>query len=694
MTPQYLEAQRLATLGYRVFPITPGDKAPPLVTDWPNVATADSEAVETWWQQWPEANVGLATAGLLVVDTDTLADGAPNQWPHDTERALELAAAPGARTPRGGTHRFFRQPAGRAWASTTNATLHVDTRADGGYVVAPASVVNGKSYIWLDGSALDCEPDKLAEPPAWLLAALYGGREHAPSVRSDRPGDANPIPDGQRNGTLTRYAGSMRREGHDRGTIEAALLAANQRRCNPPLPDDEVRKIARSVSRYEPDQLAVALAEDWAGQALADAPAPGGPADPGPTPEHLLRIPGFIDRVIDFNLECAPYPNPTLAFAGALALQSFLSARKVRDVLDNRSSLYLIALANSGAGKDYPRTTNQQVLMHTGQLDCVGDAIASGEGLADFLALKPAALMQIDEVDGMLRAIKSGKDQRLEAIVGVLLKIYTSANSQYPMRVKAGREHSFIDQPGLTLLATCIPSRFYESMSPDLLVNGMFARTIVLESDRRGTGQEVAARELPAAIVDVAQWWATLNPGDNNLGYWHPSPNLVPCSAAGASILRDYRVAADEEYGRAEQRGDDGAMAVHARAAEKARRLSLNFACSASHENPAIDAAAARWAVEFTQHQTARMLFMAGAHVAETEFEARCNRAVDVLRKWKDTRGEEWMPGWVWNRKLKGWTPRERDEVEKALFAQGIIEGDLRGMGPSGGRPGAAYRLR
>jgi len=34
--------------------------------------------------------------------------------------------------------------------------------------------------------------------------------------------------------------------------IEAALLVANKARCKPPLPDDEVRKIARSVGRYKP----------------------------------------------------------------------------------------------------------------------------------------------------------------------------------------------------------------------------------------------------------------------------------------------------------------------------------------------------------------------------------------------------------------------------------------------------------
>ena len=59
------------------------------------------------------------------------------------------------------------------------------------------------------------------------------------------------IPDGQRNVALASLAGSMRRRGATREAIEAALLEQN-RTCETPLDDAEVRRIARSVSRYDP----------------------------------------------------------------------------------------------------------------------------------------------------------------------------------------------------------------------------------------------------------------------------------------------------------------------------------------------------------------------------------------------------------------------------------------------------------
>src|SRR5207245_8810665 len=60
------------------------------------------------------------------------------------------------------------------------------------------------------------------------------------------------IREGARNTTLASLAGSMRRAGGSVGAITAALLNENHERCKPPLPTDEIHKIARSIGRYAP----------------------------------------------------------------------------------------------------------------------------------------------------------------------------------------------------------------------------------------------------------------------------------------------------------------------------------------------------------------------------------------------------------------------------------------------------------
>ena len=55
---------------------------------------------------------------------------------------------------------------------------------------------------------------------------------------------------GGRNATLTSLAGTLRHRGMDEDTMLALLRAANKQQCKPPLPDEEVRSIAKSVARY------------------------------------------------------------------------------------------------------------------------------------------------------------------------------------------------------------------------------------------------------------------------------------------------------------------------------------------------------------------------------------------------------------------------------------------------------------
>src|SRR5262245_59294449 len=149
----FLEAAlRYADLGYPVFPLRAGTKKP-LTEHGFFDATTDPGQIERWWVESPAANVGLATNGLVVVGVD----GAANRWLADEpERQLELPRAPTARTPRGGSHHLFRQPAGKGWRCTTGGLApKVDTRADGGYLVLPPSVLRGgKAYRWVPGLEL------------------------------------------------------------------------------------------------------------------------------------------------------------------------------------------------------------------------------------------------------------------------------------------------------------------------------------------------------------------------------------------------------------------------------------------------------------------------------------------------------------------------------------------------------------
>jgi len=358
--------------------------------------------------------------------------------------------------------------------------------------------------------------------------------------------------------------------------------------------------------------------------------------DPGPLPEGLLRVPGFVSEVMDFCLATAPYPNLVMAFGGALALQAFFAGRKVRDPGDNRTNLYLLGLAHSSAGKDWPRKINTQVIHAVGQGRSLGERLASGEGVQDALFADPAMLFQTDEIDGMLQSINKARDARHESMMSTLLTLYSASNSIFPMRRKAGKEYpGVIDQPCLVLFGTAIPNHYYEALSERMLTNGFFARMLILEATQRGVGQEPSIRDLPKRALETATWWASFRPG-GNLASSHPSPAVVQHTDDARRVLADTRTEADTEYARAEAQQDAVGTTVWGRVSEQARKLALIYAVSENHVNPSITSEAAEWASRLVMHQVRRMLFMAAGHVAENPFHADCLRLLKKLREAPD----------------------------------------------------------
>lgn len=408
--------------------------------------------------------------------------------------------------------------------------------------------------------------------------------------------------------------------------------------------------------------------------------------DPGPLPAELLRIPGFVSEVMDHCLETAPYPNPALAFCGALSLQAVLAGRKVRDPADNRTNIYLLALAYSSVGKDWPRKINTHIMHRVGMVTALGEKFASGEGIQDSLFLTPSMLFQTDEIDGLLQSINKARDARHENIMGTLLTMYSAANSIYPMRRKAGKEApGVIDQPCLVVYGTAIPTHYYDSLSERMLTNGFFARMLIVESGPRAIGQEPGIINPPASIIETARWWSEFNPGSGNLESFHPQPIIVAADEEARGLLAEARRTSETEYANSESRGDPVGTTVWGRVPEQVRKLALLYAVSANHQSPVIDAAAVRWATDFMLHQTRRMLFMAHNHVAENPFHAEC---LKLIRKLRDEPAQQ-LAHSVLLKRMKI-DAKTFQELVTTLEQQGDL---LTVMQTTSGRPQRAYRL-
>lgn len=215
-------------------------------------ATTDTQQVTTWWTQWPDANVGIATGqGLVVIDID------PRHGGDESLGALEAAHGALPDTPRvltggGGQHLYFASatPVRNSAGQLGNG---IDVRGEGGYVVAPPSAhVSGRPYVWDLGADASLP---LATLPSWVPA-------RTPERASSSQPAADAVIEGGRNSYLASVAGSMLRRGMSESAIVAAILAENAAKCRPPLDEKEAEKIATGIARRYPPGTSPATAAD------------------------------------------------------------------------------------------------------------------------------------------------------------------------------------------------------------------------------------------------------------------------------------------------------------------------------------------------------------------------------------------------------------------------------------------------
>lgn len=421
--------------------------------------------------------------------------------------------------------------------------------------------------------------------------------------------------------------------------------------------------------------------------------------DLGPIPETQMNVPGFVGEVMGFCLHAARYPSVPLAFCGAMALQSFLASRKVREPGGLRPNLYLLALAGSGTGKAYPRKINSYVLGRIGLGGAVGNQIASGQGLEDEMVAHQKMLFQTDEIDHLLRCLSSSKESYYSMLLAMLLQLYTEADETHVARTKArdrnrkAETRGEIDQPGLVIFGTATPECFFEALSPKLLTNGLFSRAIVVDAAERGHKQPSRdVSEIPPHLIEAAEWWRDYHPGPvnpatgrrANLDDEHPTPAVVPYRGDGFAVLDRFAVQADDEYDAATRCGDRVRAVVWTRAAENATRLALVYACSRDRFDPCIDGEAAEWSVGFVGHLVRRMLFLASQHVAENPFHAEC---LKLLRKLRAVGGQ--LSRRELMRLLRA-KAAEFDQVVGTLIQQGeLIPTEI----PTRTKPALGYRI-
>lgn len=234
--------------GLAVFPLEEKGKRPKTRNGFKD-ATTDAAQVKAWWQQWPNANIGIATGkrsgGIFVIDLDIDEDKGIDgyhtleDWQRENGKFPETWTAI---TGRGGYHLYFHSNS--EIKNRAGIIDGVDVRGDGGYVVAPPSIhSNGNRYEW--------EYD----PEEFDLAEANNNVKYFLDTGINSPGERFSMPDivnaGERNDMIFRFACMMQAKGASDEAVFAATMAENNTKCNPPMNEKEVRVIVNSVLKYQ-----------------------------------------------------------------------------------------------------------------------------------------------------------------------------------------------------------------------------------------------------------------------------------------------------------------------------------------------------------------------------------------------------------------------------------------------------------
>ena len=228
----------------------------PRIKNWGEEATTDPEKIKAWWLKAPSANIGIPMgekSGLVALDVDTRHNGDQSL----KEMLAELGDLPEtvtATTGSGGKHFVFKYTEELALKNVVGFREGLDVRTQGGLIVAaPSMHASGSAYRWDAGKSPFDMP--AAEMPKWLVEEIQKvGTQLTTKKKAEKPAPRQKIKEGGRNNHLTSLAGSLRRKGISEDGILATLRAENTDRLEPPLDDETVEAIAKSITRYQPEE--------------------------------------------------------------------------------------------------------------------------------------------------------------------------------------------------------------------------------------------------------------------------------------------------------------------------------------------------------------------------------------------------------------------------------------------------------
>jgi len=555
-------ALQYAQLGWHVIPLKPNEKRPLPGGHGVHDATTNTEQIKEWWDQHPDAGIGIAMgeiSGVFAVDIDPR-NGGDKSLEQLIAENTELPDTVMALTGGNGEHYLYEYP--NSVEITKQVLMDgIDIISNNAYIVVEPSIhPSGNAYTW-EGSSDPLEGIQPTAAPQWLLDKLVNKCLTSAANDPDHSAANDPVhssatpiinSEDKINNTQIKLVGIGFIDKDQVKELRAALgyLDSDPREMwlnvgmalhSTSAPNafgiwsewsqgsDKYdaagqkktwNSFSDGYSEYE-DTIHIGSVFHWAAEAgYANNGTIEAQARPKELklanyeedvfeaiPHTLLKPPGIMGEMINYIVATAPKPQPVFALTASICMMGSVLARKVATQTGLRTNMYMISVGDSGCGKDHPRLAVKKMLLaaNAGHL-LASEEIASAQALLNSARINPGGVHQLDEWGHWLKAMQNqNSGSHLTLIPSIMMKLFSSTDSIHTGTVYANsneRPTEPIPYPCIGIHGTTTPETLYPALKSRDILDGFLNRILVLSSEddpeQRIEGLDVA---IPASIL-------------------------------------------------------------------------------------------------------------------------------------------------------------------------------------------------
>jgi hypothetical protein len=356
--------------------------------------------------------------------------------------------------------------------------------------------------------------------------------------------------------------------------------------------------------------------------------------------EALTYVPGLVGDIVEWIVAGATRPNRMMALGTAITVVGTLIGRRIMGPTESATHLYVILLAPTGYGKDWPLRACAVLMDGAGAQDLLGpNEFASAPGLVKRLKRNPLMLCPIDELGDELAKIKSQSGNVwLTAIIGTLKKSYNAWEIVITAE-KVNEESIRIDWPALSIIGAATAERFFETLQPGDLESGFANRLLLLPfEDHRRPPERLPANGASEPTADLLAGLKLLPrqraigmkaildaPGDGSVP---PKPTLdrIEWGPGAQEVYLGFSREMDALEGKDAQR-----YRLSMRACENAARLATNLAVGRGSRT--VDCEDITWAIGLASQSVEAACGGVDKYMSEYfEFPKFCDRVLEWLK--------------------------------------------------------------